>query len=170
MLAIPTFFELPCILGGAILVICAIVYLVAALKGEAWQELAPAKARKKTAGTVIAAPTRAPPRLTSVSNTRKDSKADLVTNEASVAYAIQHEDSAVGSGGGAADTIMPAAPNTPVPAPPRKASASGKASAKPTWIGRHDPASGQTYYENMATQETQWELPAGIVTMEDLSI
>merc|ERR1719272_29537 len=70
-LAIPTFFELPCILGGAILVICAIVYLVAALKGEAWVELAPPRERKKAAGTVIAAPTRAPPRLASVSKVRK---------------------------------------------------------------------------------------------------
>ena len=72
------------------------------------------------------------------------------------------------------DEIKPAAPKKAVPAPPRKPSTSGKAAAKPQWIGRLDAASGNTYYENLESQQTQWELPAGIVVMEepmqDLSI
>eukprot|EP00729_Bicosta_minor_P006690 gene6690-3743_t len=161
-MAIPTFFELPCILGGAILVICAVVYLIAALKGEAWVELTPPRERQKPAGTIIEAPTRAPPRLPSISKMETSSSgATLVGNEVvaqnAVALTVVNEDISVA-----------------VPAPPRKPSTSGKAAAKPQWIGRLDAASGNTYYENLESQQTQWELPAGIVVMEepmqDLSI
>jgi cytochrome b-245 alpha polypeptide len=161
-LSIPTFFELPCILGGAILIICATVYLIAALKGEVWVALAADRARKQTAGQIIAAPTRAPPRFASGSTpggggagagagdapkVRSDSKAALVLNEAE----------------NAPTKAPPAAPTRTTPKP--------KARAEPQWIGRLDAGSGKTYYESIATKETQWDLPPGMVIMEgDMSI
>lgn len=101
-MAIPTFFELPCILGGAILVICAVVYLIAALKGEAWVELTPPRERQKPAGTIIEAPTRAPPRLPSISKMETSSSgATLVGNEVvaqnAVALTVVNEDISVGT-------------------------------------------------------------------------
>ncbi|EDQ90010.1 uncharacterized protein MONBRDRAFT_3080, partial [Monosiga brevicollis MX1] len=58
--SIPCFFVFPAIAGALTLAVGALVYFLAAFKGEVWVKLEPQKERAR--GKVYEAPTRAPPR------------------------------------------------------------------------------------------------------------
>eukprot|EP00056_Hartaetosiga_gracilis_P002034 m.49981 g.49981 ORF g.49981 m.49981 type:complete len:218 (+) comp10879_c0_seq3:159-812(+) len=62
-LSIPMYLCLPTLLAGVCLTLSALIYLLAALKGERWLEMsAPSQPKLKTGAKMVAAPTRAPPR------------------------------------------------------------------------------------------------------------
>mmetsp|Transcript_5011 Transcript_5011/g.12974 ORF Transcript_5011/g.12974 Transcript_5011/m.12974 type:complete len:273 (+) Transcript_5011:73-891(+) len=154
--AIPTFFCLPCVFGGVVTIISGVVYMVAAFKGETWKPLYPRGARGPKTGSVIKAPTYAPPRRPS-DRGREDGEESLVSKPAMPAKA--------------APAPRSAAPNAPPPSRPvpKPRNAGGPKRPPPQlqlnagandWSSAVDDETGQTYYYNSKTNETSWDMPS----------
>lgn len=161
MLAIPCFFELPTILGGAVVVMSALVYLIAAFKNEQWKPLAVPKQRGPSTGQFLAAPQQPPPRLPSdVSDTvpiapKESAKAPSKATAPAAAKPV------AASRPTAPGRAVPEAPARAPPGPPATRPAS-----KPEWVAHKDKDSGEVYYENSATKKTQWQRPHGSIEMD----
>eukprot|EP00035_Acanthoeca_spectabilis_P039122 m.59228 g.59228 ORF g.59228 m.59228 type:complete len:271 (+) comp9452_c0_seq1:366-1178(+) len=153
--AIPTFFCLPCVFGGVVMIVSGGVYVMAAFKGEQWKPLYPrGKARAKT-GTIIKAPTYAPPRRPDTIDERP--KASLVQPSPDL-----ERKSARGGGPTGAPPSRPvpkprggAAPKRPPPTLNLQPGASD-------WTVVLDEESGKNYYHNEKTNETTWDMPVAM--------
>lgn len=174
VMAIPCFFELPSILGGAVLVIASGVYLLAAFKNETWKHLQKPKKRVAGGAQVIAVPKQAPPRLPpSAAPPKPADKKDSPTyarkdTEGSAAQKVEANASFA-----APARAPPQAPNRappPKPTPQARALPPRTTSAQQTWVQTTDETTGETYYYNQATKETQWQRPSGNIELESDSV
>lgn len=168
-IAMPCFFTLGTIIGGAVLVITGIVYVVAGFKGETWKPLI-ARERRETKGQVIKAPTAAPPRRPptnpspAASNEPKQSliKHEIAANKSFNPMPTVRERPAPTA------AAPSAPPRRPVPTPAGRTGGPNRPPPRPTqpsWEAVVDPSSGNTYYVNNDTNETQWDRPVGFTSI-----
>eukprot|EP00037_Helgoeca_nana_P015227 m.142417 g.142417 ORF g.142417 m.142417 type:complete len:271 (-) comp22921_c0_seq1:863-1675(-) len=151
--AIPTFFCLPCVFGGVVCIVSGGVYLVAAFKGETWKAVQSRGRSREKKGSIIKAPTYAPPRRPDTNDERPS--ASLVKDSPDLSQKSK-------SRGG--PSHLP--PSGPVPKP--RGSAAPKRpppqlNIQPgadDWSVVLDETSGKNYYVNEVTDETTWDMPS----------
>lgn len=151
--AVPAFLELATIMGGVVLVIAAVVYIVAAFKKESWKPLKN-RARAAKQGQIIAAPTTAPPR-----------RPDTHKNPAFTPMP-KHSPKPIEPRIVVPTDAPTRAPPKPAVRPRGGASPPKRAPPKPTtWEVIEDSESGRNYYHNTVTNETTWDMPAELGTI-----
>lgn len=172
-LALPLFFELQTIIGGACLVMSGIVNVKSAFKGETWTPYIPRERREKK-GQMIAAPKTAPPRRPGT-----EPKSPLVSNESitdpepPAARKMSNPNFSVAGAPHAAPKptirerpkLAPtsAPPSRPLPRPGTRSGGPSRPPPKPSvWEELTDDSSGQKYYFNSETNVTQWDKPLDI--------
>jgi len=156
LVAVGAFFELATIIGGLVMMLSSLVYIVAAFKKEVWKPLVN-RSRRAAKGQMIAAPTTAPPR-------RPDQVLKNKTFEK------------LESSPRAQPRIVP----TPAPmrAPPKPASRDNVPKRPPpqpskfagAWEIIEDESSGKQYYFNSETNETTWDRPRDLADLRNSSI
>eukprot|EP00038_Savillea_parva_P005662 m.159480 g.159480 ORF g.159480 m.159480 type:complete len:338 (+) comp11799_c0_seq1:2781-3794(+) len=158
---IPTFFCLPCVFGGVVMIVCGVVYLVAAFKGEVWKPLYSRGSRGPSKGTTIKAPTYAPPRRPDAVAEEEHPRAPLTKASPDLSVVKKPKSRAPMAPTTAAPSAPPPSRPTPKPRAPKRAPPQLAISPEAAeWAVAVDESSGQKYYYNERTQETTWDVPA----------
>eukprot|EP00730_Choanoeca_flexa_P016843 TRINITY_DN8035_c0_g2_i1.p1 TRINITY_DN8035_c0_g2~~TRINITY_DN8035_c0_g2_i1.p1 ORF type:complete len:291 (+),score=57.24 TRINITY_DN8035_c0_g2_i1:34-873(+) len=155
---IPCFFVFPAITGGLTLAVAALVYLLAAFKGENWKLLEPRQSRGP--GQVLEAPSKPPPRLPA--NGGEQQPRDRKPSAPNKPVPRPGQSLAATT----STTVDETPPQRAVPVPKPKPRPKKKQTqpdsdkfADWSWESAQDPDSGQLYYINVKTDETTWEKP-----------
>eukprot|EP00045_Choanoeca_perplexa_P003788 m.33411 g.33411 ORF g.33411 m.33411 type:complete len:286 (-) comp12233_c0_seq1:147-1004(-) len=164
MASIPCFFVFPAIVGGVTLAVAALVYLLAAFKGEQWKLLEPRAARGP--GKELKAPSKPPPRLPTQAPSNDDSTGPHRRMSAPN-KPVPRPGQPLQSSTTTQNTDMEQPPQRSVPVPKPKPRPKAKAAASNpkdafsdwAWESAQDPNSGQVYYINTKSDETTWEKP-----------